>query len=277
MAFASGPLRRATAAAAAAAVAASATRATPAAADAARALPRFPRHFLASAHRRASLSWDELRPQLAASNLHELLTRASLREDEWLHPGGVGSFWLLRHADTPADAITFDPEQPLGEGPNEDVLACVAQQRNVLYGAKSRSNLPVTVASRLVAAAAAKTEHPIALVPLPDLCRWVRDGQRWSDEALVAEHGSEAAEAAQAIALGRPRPGHSVLGQGTFKAAEGAWMHLAREHMEANEEVMQEMLAFKGALRGTFEPVHLADTDPEYMALAGGAMAALRS
>ena len=40
---------------------------------------------------------------------------------------------------------------------------------------------------------------------------------------------------------------------------------------------MQEMHAFKGALRGTFEPVHLADTDPEYMALAGGAMAALRT
>ena len=277
MTFASRTLRRA-ATAAAAAVATSATRATPAAADAARALPRFfPRHFRASAHRRANLSWDELRPQLASSNLHDLLSRASLREDEWLHPGGVASFWLLRHADTPDDAITFDPEQPLGEGPNEDVLACVAQQRNVLYGAKSRSNLPVTVAARLVAAAAAKTERPIALVPLPDLCRWVRDGERWSDETLVAEHGAEAAEAAQAIALGRPRPGHSVLGQGTFKAAEGAWMYLAREHMEANEEVMQEMLAFKGALRGTFEPVHLADTDPEYMALAGGAMAALRS
>ena len=209
-------------------------------------------------------------------NLHDLLSRASLREDEWLHPGGVASFWLLRHADTPDDAITFDPEQPLGEGPNEDVLACVAQQRNVLYGAKSRSNLPVTVAARLVAAAAAKTERPIALVRLR-ICAVGSAMARWSDETLVAEHGAEAAQAAQAIALGRPRPGHSVLGQGTFKAAEGAWMYLAREHMEANEEVMQRCSAFKGALRGTFEPVHLADTDPEYMALAGGAMAALRS
>ena len=250
MTFASRTLRRA-ATAAAAAVAASATRATPAAADAARALPRFfPRHFRASAHRRANLSWDELRLQLASSNLHDLLS-APPSARRMAPPGGVASARLLRHADTPDDAITFDPEQPLGEGPNEDVLACVAQQRNVLYGAKSRSNLPVTVAARLVAAAA-KTERPIALVPLPGSVPMGSAMARWSDETLVAEHGAEAAEAAQAIALGRPRPGHSVLGQGTFKAAEGAWMYLAREHMEANEEVMREILAFKGALRGTF-------------------------
>lgn len=33
-----------------------------------------------------------------------------------------------------------------------------------------------------------------------------------------------------AIALGRPRPGHSVLGRGTFAAAEPAWLALAARY-----------------------------------------------
>ena len=92
----------------------------------------------------------------------------------------------------------------------------------------------------------------------------------------MAACGEEATEAAQAVALGRPRRGHSVLGHGTFTAAEPAWMMLADQYVdsEAGRPAMAEMMMYKTALgQGAWRMQHLADTDPEYMALAGGAMA----
>ena len=235
----------------------------------------------------ASPSWDALRAALDATpadaSLASLVTSSSLRRDEYLHPSGVATFWLLRHADTDPDAIAFDPACDLGVGGNADVLAAVAQQDAILYGARSRPGVPLGLASSLVAAAIAKlprgdaSKSPVALVPLPRMCEWARDGERWSDDdpALVAA-GEEAIECAKAIALGKPRPGHSVLGQGTFRAGERAWMRLCEMHMEEDEEVAREMATFKGAMRGAFAPAHMADTDPEYIALAGGAMAVLK-
>jgi hypothetical protein len=244
-------------------------------------------HRSVSATSTSLTSWDALASELASPPgaidpraASAAVARADLRVDEWLHPSGVATFWLLRHSDTSPDgAASFDPALELGMGANEDVLASVVQQDAVLYGMKTRSPVPATIAARLVHAAAEKQKKEngtlTALVALPRLCAWVRDGARWNDPDVISSASGEAREAAEAIALGRPREGHSVLGRGTFAAAEPAWMSLAEKHMEEDSEVLGEIMAYKTALPGAFRAAHMADGDPEYLAVAGGAMAVL--
>ena len=254
------------------------------------------------------LTWEELRshlsmasdPKAAASSsssdksarakqLWGRITRSNtpLRQDEWMHPSGVATFWLLRHGDAPRSSELFDPAAPLGGddggdgGPNSTVIAAMVQQNNILYGVNTHPAFPVAAAESLVRAAAAKLEPEActALVALPGLSEWVRAGERWNDPKLVEACGEEAAEAAKAMALNKPRPGHSVLGHGTFKAAEEAWVRLANQYVDESGEdgVMGEMLMYKSALgRGAWRIHHLADTDPEYMVMAGGAMAVFK-
>ena len=155
--------------------------------------------------RLGALSWDELRAHLASAAQTKNASaeaKASLwarvtgsgtrvRADEWAHPSGVASFWLLRHAEAPTyggddanvAADPFDPAAPMGDGPNADVLAVMVQQANVLYGVSVHPALPVSAAGSLVSAAAAKMapERPTAIVSLPGLCAWVRNKERWND------------------------------------------------------------------------------------------------
>lgn len=242
-----------------------------------------------SATASSSLSWDALAADLSSPPGSEdsaaaaaSVAKADLRVDEWPHPSGVATFWLLRHADTdPAGAASFDPGADLGSGANADVLASIVQQDSILYGMKTRRPLPPSVAARLVRAAAeTAAEAPedkklTALVALPRLCAWARAGERWNDAEVLSKSNGEACEAAEAIALGRPREGHSVLGRGTFAAAEPAWVALAEAHMEEDADVLGELMAYKSVLPGAFRAAHMADGDPEYLAVAGGAMAVL--
>jgi hypothetical protein len=242
-----------------------------------------------SATASSSLSWDALAADLSSPPGSEdpaaaaaSVAKADLRVDEWPHPSGVATFWLLRHADTdPAGAASFDPGADLGSGANADVLASIVQQESILYGMKTRRPLPPSVAARLVRAAAeTAAEAPedkklTALVALPRLCAWARAGERWNDAEVLSKSNGEACEAAEAIALGRPREGHSVLGRGTFAAAEPAWVALAEAHMEEDADVLGELMAYKSVLPGAFRAAHMADGDPEYLAVAGGAMAVL--
>ena len=242
-----------------------------------------------SATASSSLSWDALAADLSSPPGSEdpaaaaaSVAKADLRVDEWPHPSGVATFWLLRHADTdPAGAASFDPGADLGSGANADVLASIVQQDSILYGMKTRRPLPPSVAARLVRAAAeTAAEAPedkklTALVALPRLCAWARAGERWNDAEVLSKSNGEACEAAEAIALGRPREGHRVLGRGTFAAAEPAWVALAEAHLEEDADVLGELMAYKSVLPGAFRAAHMADGDPEYLAVAGGAMAVL--
>ena len=252
-------------------------------------------HRCFSATASSSLSWDALSADLSSPSISvdpaaaaASVAKADLRVDKWHHPSGVAIFWLLRHADTdPADAASFDPGADLGSGANADVLASLVQQDAILYGMKTRRPLPPSVATRLVrtaaeTASAAADAHGdpgkgklTALVALPRLCSWARTGERWNDASVLSRSNGEACEAAEAIALGRPREGHSVLGRGTFAAAEPAWVALAEAHIEEDEEVLGEILAYKSVLPGVFRAEHMADGDPDYLAVAGGAMAVL--
>ena len=172
-----------------------------------------------SATASSSLSWGALAADLSSPPGSEdpaaaaaSVAKADLRVDEWPHPSGVATFWLLRHADTdPAGAASFDPGADLGSGANADVLASIVQQDSILYGMKTRRPLPPSVAARLVRAAAeTAAEAPedkklTALVALPRLCAWARAGARWNDAEVLSKSNGEACEAAEAIALGRPR------------------------------------------------------------------------
>jgi len=71
-----------------------------------------------------------------------------------------------------------------------------------------------------------------------------------------------------------------VLGQGTFLAAAPAWKGMALAYLSQQEDINEEAAAYKSALEMAFPgkdvavtTAHMADTDPAYMADAGGAMA----
>lgn len=222
-----------------------------------------------------------------------------LRQDEWAHPSGKLSFWLLRRNSTPINAH-FDPGIPVGTGVNADVLASVIKQGDVLLGGASAMDGLGPVAVTSVVQQALRSGMCVdtveCLVALPGLCEFVAKRELWADAAGLAPafdaafgdlddvSKTETIEAslasAKAIALGVPRPGHSVLGHGTFKAAEPAWKGMALQYLSQKEEIKEEVEAYERALAMAFPgkgvrvaAVHMANTDPEYMADAGGAMA----
>ncbi|KAJ1621886.1 hypothetical protein T492DRAFT_1066299, partial [Pavlovales sp. CCMP2436] len=136
-------------------------------------------------------------------------------------PSGSGG-WIfrLRHADVPG--VEFAQLR--------------MTEARVLFGAASHENLPLVEALPLVQHAITERHADYALAALEGLHAWVASV---GEEKLATEFGEEAAGALTAVALGRPRPGHSVLGQGTFRAAAPAWAVLqsrfAAETAEAEE------------------------------------------
>lgn len=69
-----------------------------------------------------------------------------------------------------------------------------------------------------------------ALAPLPGLCSWIVQGQRWESlDPARPGYAEDQPGAVEACARGQPRPGHSVLGRGTFTAAQPAIEALALE------------------------------------------------
>jgi len=157
-------------------------------------------------------------------------------------------------------------------------LAQLLLQEDVLHSCVAHAGLPVSCALPLVERALRLRDDGRsmnALVALRGLCGWVADGERW------AAFPEEAAGAAQAMALGRPRPGHSVLGIGTFRAAEPAWMALASEYVGCvgdapgdgvQARLREEVAMYVAAGARVQGPLHLADTSEAALKGSGGAM-----
>lgn len=93
----------------------------------------------------------------------------------------------------------------------------------MLPAAASHPALPLFASMPLVDAALDEKPERMALATLPGLCEWARGILSSESVSLRTTYGQLAFEAAQAVAAGRPRPGHSVLGQGTFRDARPAW------------------------------------------------------
>lgn len=94
-----------------------------------------------------------------------------------------------------------------------------------------------------------------------------------------------ALQAVTAIATGVPRPGHAVVGQGTYRDGAAAWTALAREFVALSSPpppsdqkphhdfASDECRLYQAAGAELVQIELLADTQPAYLASAGGAMA----
>ncbi|KAL9184397.1 hypothetical protein ACHAXT_002483 [Thalassiosira profunda] len=95
-------------------------------------------------------------------------------------------------------------------------------------------------------------------------------------------------DAVRAIATGIPRPGHSVVGAGTYRDGEKGWVALAKEYTQLvsadpdsvdassiGRRGLEEVALYKSRDADVTKIEHLAHTEQEYLKEAGGAMARL--
>lgn len=96
-----------------------------------------------------------------------------------------------------------------------------------------------------------------------------------SDRVLVLD-------AVRAIATGIPRPGHSVVGAGTYRDGKDGWTSLAWEYSNlatvpnnstSTVTGLEEVSLYKSRDGEVASIEHLASVEPEYLKIAGGAMA----
>ena len=235
--------------------------------------PQWPRARLPALRGFASLADEEAR-------LTSLLPDARIDEAE-----RAGSFlgrasrgFYLRHPDAPGVQLaeiklTLSDEAP----PPSPFLPL---QYGFMHSAKVHEALPPSAIRPLV-------EHAIAQCPLRPLAVSQLIGMRtWAADALAepittsfnkklrAQFGEEAFEAAEAIALGRPRPGHEVLGQGTFRAAEPVWRKLV-ERFVRHSGLACDVSLFEEAEYTDMRTQYMGDMSPEGIAESGGSLAIL--
>jgi hypothetical protein len=110
------------------------------------------------------------------------------------------------------------------------------------------------------------------MASLAGLSRFVRSCFD-QDETILKEMDVVALEACKAMATGIPRPGHSVVGIGTYRDGQLGWEIFAREFVKRNLAQEANLYKSKGAEVVGIE--HLADKSEAYMKTAGGAMCRL--
>ena len=186
-------------------------------------------------------------------------------------------------------------------------IASLRANRNVLFGAKcfarsiggsEDSNISseslVKACTPLVKAAlndaGSNGEQPQALASLDGLCTWVesclaangKGSKELESIVLQMDGGNEDAkvlyEACKAIATGKPRPGHRVLGAGTYRDGQPLWEKLAREYAEGGggpDMMAAEVELYRANGMEIVAIEHLADTSTQYLKSAGGAMVRL--
>jgi hypothetical protein len=178
------------------------------------------------------------------------------------------------------------------EGEFKKVLSPVASlraHRNILFGAqlfgeaaqnRSLSDVCLPLLDAALEDASCEGDQPQAMATLYGLCEWVaqcdndkNDNESETLKELKSREDDMAYQAVLAIATGIPRPGHSVVGQGTFRDGQEGWEALAEEFIK--KELAEEVELYK-ARGGTVVTIeHLADAQPKYLQSAGGAMARL--
>ena len=141
----------------------------------------------------------------------------------------------------------------------------------------SDAGLPLISAARkeLLARGA---DRVVAVAPLPGLCAWVVDNAAWEHlDDQAPGYNAEQPGAVEAVARGVPRPGHSVLGVGTFKAARPAFERLAMTYARstlASADSEAGMFASAGGELTNINWMH--STDPEALRDCAGCTATLR-
>lgn len=218
-----------------------------------------------------------MRPDIAFILEHYRIHR---REKEGTE--GLSREYLLLPPDVYVPQVLQDPTLP---------AAALFAHRNVLFGARSFHGydmedvcLPLVIAAIKESEALEHGQQPQAVASLKGLSEWVAECfekenlggsetlQRLGNEENSSED-SVSFEAVRAIATGIPRPGHSVVGQGTFRDGEETWKELAKEYIALGLSVEAKLYEKQGGKLVNIE--HLADQSPENMKSAGGAMARL--
>ena len=149
-----------------------------------------------------------------------------------------------------------------------------------LHSAKVHEALPPSAIRPLMEHAVAECPlRPLAVSRLVGMRAWAADALAEPittsfNENLRTEFGQEAFEAAEAIAFGRPRPGHEVLGQGTFRVAEPVWRKLV-ERFVRHSGLAEDVLLFGEASYTDMRMQYMGDMSPEGIAESGGALAIL--
>lgn len=201
---------------------------------------------------------------------------------------GSSCEYLLLPPDVYLPQVIQDPTLP---------AAALFAHRNILFGARSFHGydmldvcLPLVKAAIEEAEATEHGQQNQAVASLKGLSEWVAgcfennnnnntEGSqiliRLKQKSVDDDDNSDsvALEAVRAIATGVPRPGHSVVGQGTFRDGQTAWKELAREYTQLK---LSEETNLYQKLGGNVVAIeHLADQGPENMKSAGGAVARL--
>ena len=215
---------------------------------------------------------ETLRPDIAFILEHYRVHR---REKEGSQ--GLAREYLLLPPDTYVPQVLQDPSLP---------AAALFAHRNILFGARSFHGyemedvcLPLLRAAIEESEALEQGQQPQAVADLKGLSNWVAgcfDNNLDGSETLKQldnEDGSVSLEAVRAIATGVPRPGHSVVGQGTFRDGQEAWEKLASEFVSLGLSTEANLYEKEGGKLVNIE--HLADQSPDNMKSAGGAVARL--
>jgi hypothetical protein len=224
--------------------------------------------------------------QLAAADRRSLVRNTILhRRGE--HPYGTREYLLLQKepkkrvsaAEETSSTATTTSSMETKRKSKHKVLASLHAHRNVIFGARVRvEGWSIADACEELLGTAlvdcfADGEQPQALAALHGLNQYVcdcRDGGVESETyRKLTQDVGPALEAVHAIATGIPRPGHSIVGQGTHREGAAAWEALAREFALQSDECQ----LYRNAHAQMVGIELLADTKPEYLASAGGAMA----
>jgi len=201
-----------------------------------------------------------------------------------------GAFqYMLLPSSMPFNLDQYRSHQSIRHQILSEKLASLYVSRNIVFGASSNSDM-LKYCGPLVDVAISRAEEEgdqvHAMATLHGLCDWVvnlletaENPNSTSSSEITKEEKQVLGtiipetisyEAVKAIATGIPRPGHSVVGQGTYRDGKDGWILLAKQFAEQQKGGEVDLYKSKGA-----EPVEiefLADTSERYLKSAGGSM-----
>ncbi len=141
-------------------------------------------------------------------------------------------FTFVLQVENTAVAIMRAALMPTGQDTNKYYGLLIGTQCDPALALASVGEPLIQAATRQLAAHGA--ERVLAVAPLPGLCAWVVEQQAWNKlDSTTPGFSDDQPGAVEAVARGVPRPGHSVLGIGTFKAARPAFERFALEYAKA--------------------------------------------
>jgi hypothetical protein len=158
-------------------------------------------------------------------------------------------------------------------------ISSLYAHKNIIFGAKLKNSSSydfVSACTPLLQAALQDAEsvgdQPQALASLSGLCQFTQTCFEQEDP-ILQQLDPVSYDACKAIATGIPRPGHSVVGAGTYHDGKVGWELLAKEFTKRNLAEEVTLYESKGAQIVCFE--HLADKSESYLKTAGGTMCRL--